>query len=81
MATMGIIFLPGMMTGQILGGISPLLAIKYQIAIMIAIYTSTVLAINLAVLLTVKTCFNGYGLLRKDIFLNAESHKKSQRKT
>jgi putative ABC transport system permease protein len=27
MATMGIVFLPGMMTGQILGGVSPLLAI------------------------------------------------------
>jgi putative ABC transport system permease protein len=68
MATMGIVFLPGMMTGQILGGVSPLLAIKYQIAIMIAIYVSTTIAINLTILLTTKTCFNTYGLLRKDIF-------------
>jgi len=31
----GILALPGMMTGVILGGISPELAIKYQIMIMI----------------------------------------------
>ncbi|UCC12360.1 MAG: ABC transporter permease [candidate division WOR-3 bacterium] len=68
MATMGIVFLPGMMTGQILGGVSPLLAIKYQIAIMIAIFVSTTIAINLTILFTVRTCFNEYGIVRKTIF-------------
>lgn len=34
MAAMGIVFLPGMMTGQILSGVEPILAVKYQIAIM-----------------------------------------------
>lgn len=68
MATMGIVSLPGMMTGQILGGSSPLVAIKYQIAIMIAIFTSTMLSICLAVLFTVKVCFDDYGILRKDVF-------------
>lgn len=34
----GIVFLPGMMTGQILSGVSPLVAIKYQIAIMLGIF-------------------------------------------
>ena len=33
-ASVGIVTLPGMMTGQILGGASPLVAIKYQITIM-----------------------------------------------
>ena len=37
MMGMGIVFLPGMMTGQILAGIAPLDAIKYQIAIMLGI--------------------------------------------
>lgn len=37
MAAMGIVFLPGMMTGQVLSGTSPLLAVKYQIAIMCVI--------------------------------------------
>ena len=40
-ATIGLIALPGMMTGQILGGSSPLLAIKYQIMIMTAIMDMT----------------------------------------
>jgi putative ABC transport system permease protein len=35
MLGMGIIFLPGMMTGQILSGTSPVIAIEYQIAIML----------------------------------------------
>ncbi len=40
MAGMGLVFLPGMMTGQILGGSPPLVAIKYQLAIMLAISAS-----------------------------------------
>jgi len=68
MATMGIVSLPGMMTGQILGGSVPLVAIKYQIAIMIAILTSTVLSILLSILMTVRRAFNQYGILNKDIF-------------
>lgn len=39
MVGMGIVSLPGMMTGQILAGILPTTAILYQIAIMIAICT------------------------------------------
>jgi UDP-glucose/iron transport system permease protein len=34
MAAMGIVLLPGMMTGQILSGTEPIIAVKYQIAIM-----------------------------------------------
>ena len=40
MVGMGIVILPGMMTGQILSGTSPLIAIKYQIAIMFGIMGS-----------------------------------------
>lgn len=68
MATMGIVFLPGMMTGQILGGVSPVLAIKYQIAIMIAIFTATTIAVNVTIMLTMGTCFDAYGMLRRKIF-------------
>ncbi|MDX8336052.1 MULTISPECIES: ABC transporter permease [Cetobacterium] len=38
MANVGLVSLPGMMTGQILGGSLPTVAIKYQIAIMIALF-------------------------------------------
>jgi len=40
MAAMGIVFLPGMMTGQILSGTEPVVAVKYQIAIMCVITVS-----------------------------------------
>lgn len=39
----GLVSLPGMMTGQILGGVSPLEAVKYQVVIMILILSSTCL--------------------------------------
>lgn len=68
MATMGIVSLPGMMTGQILGGSVPLVAIKYQIAIMIAILASTVLSISLSIFFTVGKSFDKYGILNKSIF-------------
>ena len=40
---MGIIFLPGMMTGQILSGVDPLIAVVYQAVIMVGILLSVVL--------------------------------------
>jgi len=58
MVGMGIIFLPGMMTGQILSGISPLTAIQYQIAIMMGIMGSVSLSVLLFVHLGYKTYFN-----------------------
>lgn len=68
MATMGIVSLPGMMTGQILGGSIPLVAIKYQIVIMIAILASSVLSVSLSILFTLRFSFNKSGILRKNIF-------------
>lgn len=70
MATMGIVALPGMMTGVILGGASPEVAIKYQIMIMIAIVVSTITSVVLTILMTLHVCFNRYGVLRQDVFIN-----------
>ena len=44
MAAAGIVSLPGMMTGQILSGVSPLLAARYQILIMCLIFAAAGLA-------------------------------------
>lgn len=55
---MGIISLPGMMTGQILGGVSPLIAIRYQIAIMTAIMSSVAICIFIFLHLGYKNFFN-----------------------
>ncbi|MBZ4645693.1 MAG: iron export transporter permease subunit FetB [Clostridia bacterium] len=58
MVGMGIISLPGMMTGQILGGNSPIIATEYQIAIMLGILGSVSLTVILFVQLGYKTFFN-----------------------
>jgi len=58
MVGMGIVFLPGMMTGQILSGTSPVTAIEYQIAIMLGILGSVALTVIVFVQLGYKTFFN-----------------------
>ncbi len=40
----GIVALPGMMTGQILSGVTPLIAVRYQILVMCMIFGSAGLA-------------------------------------
>lgn len=55
MLNMGIISLPGMMTGQILSGTLPVTAIMYQIAIMIAISTGVALTTFSALYLGYRT--------------------------
>lgn len=66
MLTMGIVSLPGMMTGQILSGTFPITAIKYQIGIMLAILGCTALTVVLFVTLGYKTFFTKHAAL-KDI--------------
>lgn len=58
MLGMGIISLPGMMTGQILSGTLPTVAIKYQIGIALAILGAITITIIIFVTLGVKTYFN-----------------------
>ena len=58
MVGMGIIFLPGMMTGQILSGVMPMTAIMYQIAIVIAFSSSTCIAIFIALYFGTRTLYN-----------------------
>jgi putative ABC transport system permease protein len=43
MMVVGLVTLPGMMTGQILGGVSPLLAVRYQLVILFAITTANLI--------------------------------------
>lgn len=67
MATMGLVSLPGMMTGQILGGSEPWLAVKYQIAIMICIFTSTAIACIINLKLSLNIAFNAFDVLRDEV--------------
>jgi putative ABC transport system permease protein len=68
MGTIGLVSLPGMMTGVIMGGHDPAQAIKYQIAIMLAIFSGTAITVYSVLWLTVKFCFDEYGLLNKRVF-------------
>jgi putative ABC transport system permease protein len=56
-----------MMTGQILGGADPWVAVKYQIAIMLCIFTSTALAALLNLRLSIHLAFNAFDGLRDDL--------------
>ncbi|CCH49812.1 ABC transporter permease [Pseudodesulfovibrio piezophilus] len=60
----GLVSLPGMMTGQILSGTDPLIAIRYQIVVMLMIVASTSLGVLLITGLVRKRCFsNAHRLL------------------
>lgn len=58
MMGMGIISLPGMMTGQILSGTLPTVAILYQIAIMIAICSAVCLSVFCSLNFGYKSLYN-----------------------
>ncbi len=66
MAAMGLVFLPGMMTGQILSGTEPLIAVKYQIAIMCVITGSVSLTTFFILKLGYRAYFTPYHSLRED---------------
>lgn len=68
MATMGIVSLPGMMTGQILGGAMPTTAIRYQIGIMVCILVSMVIAAVVNILLSLPIAFDAYQRIKPEIF-------------
>ncbi len=58
MTVVGIVALPGMMTGQILAGADPMLAVKYQIMVMFMIAASTSLGCIIIALLVYKHVFS-----------------------
>ncbi len=64
MATVGLVSLPGMMTGQILAGNSPIDAVKYQILIMFLICGGAGFGILMAVSLTSRHVFDTRHRLR-----------------
>jgi len=70
MMVVGLVSLPGMMTGQLMAGVDPLDAVKYQIVIMFFIASGTALGTVGVVLLSFRQLFNRrhqfcYQLLQK----------------
>jgi len=66
MAAAGIVSLPGMMTGQILGGTPPVEAVKYQILIILLIAAGTGFGVISAIWLTGRHLFDQRHRLRLD---------------
>ncbi len=70
MMVVGIVSLPGMMTGQLLAGVDPVEAVKYQVVIMFLIASGTALGTVGVVVLSYRRLFNPrhqflYGLIRR----------------
>ncbi len=68
MANIGLISIPGMMTGQMLGGSDPLLAIKYQIMIMLAIHSGVVLNLYSSIRLSRPFLLDPWQMVRSDLY-------------
>ncbi|MGE5477304.1 MAG: ABC transporter permease [Bacteroidales bacterium] len=66
MAATGVVSLPGMMTGQILGGVEPVEAVKYQILVMFLIAGGTGLGAVAAVLGAARRLTDGRHRVRLD---------------
>lgn len=63
MAVTGLVALPGTMIGQILGGSSPHVAIKYQIMIVVITVASSMLSLVITITLASRKSFDSYGRL------------------
>lgn len=63
MAVTGLVALPGTMIGQILGGSSPNVSIKYQIMIIVITTASSMLSLMITICLASKKSFDEYGRL------------------
>ncbi|MCB1882242.1 MAG: iron export ABC transporter permease subunit FetB, partial [Gammaproteobacteria bacterium] len=66
MSVVGLVSIPGMMTGQILGGTPPEQAARYQIVILFMVAGATAMASTGAVLLAARSLFDDAHRLRAD---------------
>ncbi|WP_067520454.1 ABC transporter permease [Endozoicomonas ascidiicola] len=73
LSTLGLVALPGMMTGQILGGAEPVDAVMYQLMIMLGIASSMILCAIINLMLNIRVSFDRYGLMDFSM-IKAESH-------
>jgi putative ABC transport system permease protein len=59
MATVGIVFIPGMMTGQVLAGVDPAVAAGYQIVVMLMLSAATAIGTTVSLSLAYRQAFDG----------------------
>ena len=67
-AVIGLISLPGMMTGQLLGGSSPDVAIKYQIMLVITIFVASIITVFLTIKIVNLFVFDNFDRLKAKLF-------------
>ena len=65
MMGVGIVTLPGMMTGQILAGVQPMQAIRYQIVVILMLTTTAALSTYMALRLVQGRCFTKHAALKR----------------
>ena len=78
MNVIGLVAIPGMMTGQVLSGASPVRAARYQIMVMYLIAACTFLATAVTTFLIVKALFDGRGVYRTNFVAKNDSPGVSQ---
>ena len=74
MAIIGLISIPGMMTGQILGGTSVMQAARYQILIMYYIALCSFGTILMEMYITLQVCFDSRTILKSHIILKRDKN-------
>lgn len=72
MMVVGLVSLPGMMTGQLISGMNPIEAVKYQIVIMFLIASATSIGTVSIVLLTFLRLFNSQHQFRRDLLTKSK---------
>lgn len=75
MAVMGLISMPGTLVGQILGGSSPDVAIRYQIMIIVLHLVCSTISIVLVLNIAIRQSLDGFGLLRPEAFTEKKKSK------
>jgi len=64
----GLIWIPGTMTGQIIAGSNPMIAIKYQLVIVLGYFTCCTLAVLVGLVLSRGVAIDEYGVVDERIF-------------
>ena len=67
MMTVGLVHLPGMMVGQLLGGVEPMVAAKYQIIIMLMVASSVTVAASVFTTLALGRFFTPHQQLKRSV--------------
>ena len=63
----GLVTLPGMMTGQILGGVDPITAVRYQIVVMLMVTAAAAMGSLMMILFAYRRLFNQEGALLPEL--------------